>query len=481
MKRPLLLFRSVRFNIVLFVVLAAASAVGTLLPQAGESPEKVQAWIQAHAAWGRPLQGLGLFHLYDSWWYLALLGLLAFDIVVCKLWSAPPDAGLASLPLELGPEAAGREPERARAAIAATPLRKEFTAAGTAQEVAPRLRELVRACGYRLHPCSEAGADERACLVATRQDLQRWGSYLAHVALVMILLGGLLKQLFGFVEMVPVISGGSRAMAHRDWEMKVDDFTVQYYDGTRQPKLFSSDLKVYRGDKLLGAKVIKVNDPLDIGGVRFYQASWGAVGMFHSVTLKLGKQAVRVPMSTPTRIPGTDIRVTADMMLPSFVIGPDGRADSAGLDLENPAVRLSFRVGKKAARPLWLLESLPDAAFEEDEDGTLGQAPPPPFQVAEIDPVLFSGIQAAYDPGFKVVLAGGILWLAGMILLFYLHRRRLWVVLSPAGAGGVHVLVGGWSSRGPRDFEQEFEELTRRWSSELGAQGHIEDGAEARA
>ncbi|MBI4347109.1 MAG: cytochrome c biogenesis protein ResB [Elusimicrobia bacterium] len=335
------------------------------------------------------------------------------------------------------------------------------------------MRAALASAGYHVHVSSHAAADGRSSMVATRHRPQRWGSYISHVALVVILVGGLLKQLYGFVEMVPVLDGGARAMQYKpEWELKVDDFTIKYYEGTRTPSLFSSDLKVYEGDTLLAQKVIKVNDPLDIDGVRFYQASWGAGGMFRSVTMQFGKNVLQIPQRTPTKIPGSPIRVSADVMLPNFTIGPDARADSGSLDLKNPAVKVKFVIDGHPTRPLWLLQNSPGVAFSENEDGTLAHAPPPPFKLIEIDPVLFSGIQVAYDPGYPVVLTGGIAWLVGMILLFWLHRRRLWVVVAPGTEpGGVRVRVGAWSSRGTREFQKEFESLVRRVASETGGTG----------
>ncbi|MBI5202632.1 MAG: cytochrome c biogenesis protein ResB, partial [Elusimicrobia bacterium] len=191
-------------------------------------------------------------------------------------------------------------------------------------------------------------------------------------------------------------------------------------------------------------------------------------GMVRTVTHDIGRTTLPLPQRTPTEIPGSKIRVVADMMLPNFRIGPDARADSMSLDLQNPAVKLKFLVEGRPTRPLWLLQRSPEAAFSENEDGTLEHAPPPPFKLAEIDPVLFSGIQVAYDPGYPVVLGGGIAWLVGMVLLFYLHRRRLWVVVGPGEGGKARVRVGAWSSRGPRDFRKEFETLMNRTASDLG-------------
>jgi hypothetical protein len=75
------LFRSVRFNIYLFLVIAVASAAGTFLPQ--EKASEV---------------------VYHSWWFAALLALMAFDVIVCKLRRLPimptrtATPGLASRP-----------------------------------------------------------------------------------------------------------------------------------------------------------------------------------------------------------------------------------------------------------------------------------------------------------------------------------------------------------------------------------------------
>ena len=445
MKDHLRLFRSVRFNILLLFVIAAASAAGTVLPQAADAPDAARAWVLAHPALGRVFEGLGLFGLYGSWWYIGLLALLAFDIVVCKLLSAPPDSGL----------------------VESRPLRAEFTVGRGVQETVGRMTEILGKEGYKQEQPKKQAEAGASVIVFERLHLQRWGSFLTHAALVMILGGGLVKQLFGFAEMVPVVSGGSSVMRHRGWELKVDGFTVEYYPGTRQPRLFSSDLKVYHEGKLLGSKVIKVNQPLDVGGVRFYQASWGASGAVDSVTLDIGGRKVRVRGGEPAALAGGKIRVVADGIAPDFTIGPDGRADTRSLEPRNLAVRFLLSTPGRPSRALWLVGGEPAAAFTELDDGTLAEAPAPPFRLAEIEPVLFSGIQAAYDPGFKLVAGGSVCWLAGLLLLFGLHRRRIWLAAAPGERGGTRVLAGAWSSRGPREFEPEFERLVAGWSAAL--------------
>ena len=448
--------RSVRFNILLGLLITVASAIGTLLPKVGDAPEKVTAYQTAHPFWYKLFDLANFFDLYHSWWFMGALGLMAFDVVVCKLMRKPPDHGLVALPPESTDERKLEHLAQKDAALRTKPYQAAFASPLASPDAAGAAKTFLGGRGYAIsHDLSASGGET---FVATKHAPQRWGSYVAHIALVVILLGALVKGLFGFVEMVPVLEGRSRGMQNKPgWEVFVDKFTIEYYDGTMNAKRFASELRVEKNGVEIGKKTIIVNDPLDIGGVRFYQASYGAGGMFRSVTLKVGKQLVQMPMRTPEPIAGTPFKVQADVMMPNFTIN-QGQADTASLDLKNPAIKLSFSVGPHKTAPVWLLQNEPDVSFAEDADGNLSQAGKPPFQIAAIDPVLFSGIQVAYDPGFKLVLVGAIMWLVGMIALFYLHRRRLWLVVEPEGDGS-RVSVGGWSSRGESEFSREFESL----------------------
>lgn len=461
------IFRSVRFNIFLGLVITIASAVGTFLPQLSETPDKVNQWQAQHPGWFKLFDFFGLFNIYHTWWFMGLLGLMAFDIILCKLWSRPPDQGLVALPPETTNEAEKeRHLSEKEAALRLKPFRAAFASPLPVAEAARAAERLLAEARYGVHDPFHAEAGRS--FVATRHGFQRWGSYLAHIAFVVILLGSLIKGLFGFVEMVPVLEGRSRNLENRpDWEVFVDKFTVAYYDGTRDPKSFSSIMRVETKGETVGEKTIYVNDPLDVGGVRFYQASWGAGGMFRSVTVQLGKHEVVLPQRTPKKIAGTPFTLTADVMMPNFTV-VDGQPDTKSLDLRNPAVRLTFQVGPHKVSPMWLFENDPELCLVETPEG-LQRAPKPPFRITGLDPILFSGIQVAYDPGFKVVLVGSILWLVGTISLFWLHRRRLWVIVERGEGAGSTVSVGGWSSRGQKEYKREFELLMSRMKDALQA------------
>ncbi len=451
------LFRSIRFNIVLGALIALLSAVGTFLPQISTSPDKVELYRTLHPLAFRILNFFGAFHLYQTWYFMALLALMAFDIIVCKLWNKPPDISATALPPEnTNEEELEKHWTQREEALRLKPFQSFLYSSLDFEETFKKIKSFFESQGYFVHDEFKAHSD--AAFLATKHRLQRWGSYIAHIALVVILIGAGLKAVYGFVEMVPVMEGDTAAMKNRPWTLSVEKFTVHFYPKTFQPSLFSSVLRVKAGDKLLGAKTIRVNHPLDINGIHFYQASWGAAGMFKSATLNLDGTALNLRQRVPQKIPGTPFTVEADVLMPDFTIA-DGRADTASLDIKNPAVRFLFTIAGKPTPPLWLFVLYPKVCLKENPDGTLEHAEVPPFSLVSVDPVLFSGIQVAYDPGYPWVIAGSLLWVLGLIFLFYLHRRRFWVLFESAQDGKIQISIGAWSSRGGRDFEKEFNHL----------------------
>lgn len=452
-------FRSIRNNVALFLAITAACALGTVLPQRPEAPENVDLFLRAHPELGAVYKTLGFFDVYHSWWFLGMLGLMAFNIVVCKLGKVPPDEGLAALP----PEFERERTAELRQAAQLKPFRARLVSSAGVDGARRAAADVFSRSGYAVW-------NENGGLSASRHGLQRWGSYIAHVALVVLLAGGLTKLLFGFEEMLPIIEGGSRPVAARpELEVALDRFTIEYYPGTETPKLFASEVRVLENGREIAQKRITVNDPLDAAGVRFYQASWGAGGMFHSATLRVERQDLVVPQRKPVPVPGLPVSVTADVLAPNFRVGEDGRAESESLDLKNPALRVLFEVAGSPTRPLWLLLNDPAVAYAENDSGILMRTAVPPFRVSAIDPVYFSGIQAGRDPGYPLVVAGSVAWLFGTILIFYLHRRRIWVVFTPE-RGAIEVTVGGWSSRGAREFQDEFDALVGRLKAALPAE-----------
>jgi cytochrome c biogenesis protein len=311
-------------------------------------------------------------------------------------------------------------------------------------------------------------AEKGIAFFAGRQRVQRWGDFILHVSLVVVLAGNLLGALFGFEEMLPIVEGKTAEMKHRPFQVTLKDFDIEYYAASGAPSLYASDLLVTQNGETLADQRIIVNQPLDLNRVRFYQASWGMTETFRAATIRIAGQDLTVKPNEIHAVPGTPFSLRANRFYPSFDVDSQDMAYTRDYEGRNPALQVDFLVGGEVRGRVWILKDQPEVAFGLQGPHVFRTAPPP-FQLTDVDPVLFSGIQVGYDPGAPVFWFGAVLLLIGLSIHFYLHQRRLRVLIAGADAG-CKVLIGGWSSRAPQDFQSEFD----RWTDEMrGAVGQI--------
>lgn len=497
------LFRSIKFNVVLFLIIAALAAVGTLLPQVGDNAEKVSAFIASHPWVGPWLERWGFFDIYHTFLFAALLGLMAFDVVVCKLANKPPDPGLVPLPQEEDDQ------DLSLSSLRKKPHRVEGTVEGSVREVSERLRRAFGKRGY--HIVALELPNGGVALRASRHRLQRWGSYVSHISLVVILLGAMMKSVLGFETFLPILEGHQAIISTtflvsglanqesawprgRDWKtlwtrmqsaplrtknrllewslrridgwtLWVDQLSVEFYPKSTTPSTFASRVRLERPGMPILESTIRVNQPLDVRHVRFYQASWGVTGMIRQVVLNINGKKVETGMRGRFPIPGQPWTGRIENYLPDFTVSADGRPSTASLEWNKPAVVVGFYNHQdRLVGTLAVGAPSPVTRPEEARWGMFfvpGMHPLPlqttPFSVEAVQPTLFSGIQVSYDPGFPVIVIGVVSMLLGLAALFYLHQRRIVVFLrSTADARKTWLDAGGWSSRGPREFENEF-------------------------
>jgi len=437
------LFRSVRFNIWLFLVIALASSIGTFIPQGESSKEYINRFGPKLAPF---LSKVGLLDVYHSWWFVALLALMAFDVVVCKLRSLPKTTpAQRSSPGHLeGDRLFHSQPLRFRMMVPAG-FEK------TLEQLANHLRQKKYSVAFY-------EGNSGSFFQGTRFKWQGWGDFIVHVSILLILFGALVGAIWGFKEFLPVIPGQSKDLQHKPWTLNLDNFQVSYYPGTGQASRYASDVRLYEGNRLLAQKTIIVNRPLDVQGTRFYQASWGMTGMLRSATLRVAGQRLVIPRGERVPIRGTPLSVEARMLYPDFDLDELGQPTTKSLEPNNPAVLVNFYEGNDPLVSMWLFRNRPELCLRVSPQGEVSPAAHPPFRLVDFQPVLFSGFQVSYDPGAKIFWWGCFILLTGLILRFYFHQRRLICVVR-SSEGASEVCIGGWSSRGAEDFKGEFQAL----------------------
>lgn len=297
------LLSSMRFAITLLTVIAIASVIGTVLKQNEPYPNYVN---QFGPFWADLFHALSLQKVYSSWWFLLILAFLVISTSLCIARNAPK---------MVADMRSWKDHVRERS-LRAFHHRGEFDTGRGRADAAAHLQALLHNRGYRIRPVAHEGA---TLLAAKAGAANKLGYILAHSAIVVICLGGLIdgdmliraQMWFGgktpisgnaVISEIPtqhrlsasnpgfrgnafVPEGATVSTAILNvadgalvqdlpFTLTLKKFTIEHYS-TGMPKLFASDVVVT--DRATGKRTeatIKVNEPLVVDGVAIYQSSF---------------------------------------------------------------------------------------------------------------------------------------------------------------------------------------------------------------
>jgi cytochrome c biogenesis protein len=471
-------FRSMRTALLLLVVLAAASILGSLFPQQPVSPQRVTRYFQDHPALAPVLDRLGLFDVFGSAWYMAIYLALLAALVACLV----PRARAFARVLRSRPPRGGQlDRYRTRAAFdtpASPPRALEAAAA------------VLRRRHYRL-----ATHDDGEELAGEKGFLREAGSLLFHVSLLLLLVGLAYGKGFGYRGQAAIVEGETWANArvgYDTWspgrffgserlapfQLRLDDFSNGFHDdGT--PSEFASRLTALDLDgRQTQAQRVAPNRPMTVDGVRVFQSDYGYVPVVRVrgsdgtvlkqeevLTLRdpaseLSTGAVKVTRAKPQLglelTMFTGLRTAPDcpgglpfcndprLVRPVLVVLPFQG------DLQASRAQSVFTLDQSRLRPLGdrpLVLGL-------GQSGKLANG----IEVTFADLRQYSVLTLARDPGVPVVALGAALILLGLVPSLYVTRRRVWVRATPT-PGGSRVELAGLALQGKAAFEGELARL----------------------
>ncbi len=296
-----------RFAISLLSILAIASIIGTVLKQAEPYNNYI---IQFGQYWFQFFETLGLYDVYHAAWFLLILTFLVASTSVCISRNAPNFIKeMRSFREHVSETSLAAFKHQHATAITQSPEAYAASAQAYLQAQGYKVKNLPREAGVLL--AAKAGSGNRV------------GYLLAHSAIVLICIGGLLdgnlifkvQQMLGTKKIetrdipqsqVPAISrltpsnpsfrgsvqipeGGSADVVFLNvadgylvqdlpFTVALKQFRIEHYT-TGQPKNFESDLVLFdTSGKKVKEATIAVNHPLVYDGVAIYQASFADGG-----------------------------------------------------------------------------------------------------------------------------------------------------------------------------------------------------------
>ncbi|MFA5521099.1 MAG: cytochrome c biogenesis protein ResB [Castellaniella sp.] len=291
-----------RFAVSLLMFICVASVIGTVLQQ----NDVANSYLDRFGPfWFALFDKFSIWHVYNSWWFLLIMAFLVVSTSLCVLRNTPRFIRDAR---------SFREYVRGTS-LRAFPHRIEVQAQATPGQTLERVQGILRSMGYRYR----LRHDEDAVMVAAKKgSANRLGYIFAHVAIVVICVGGLLDSdlpqrlqvWFGgkqpitenmLISQVPesgrlpinnpsfranmlVPEGGQSShgiindregvlLQPLPFSIRLKRFIVDYYS-TGMPSSFKSEVIVT--DHETGESfehLIEVNEPLHYRGVTVYQSS----------------------------------------------------------------------------------------------------------------------------------------------------------------------------------------------------------------
>lgn len=437
---------SMRTGLWLILVLGLLTFAGTIIMQA--SPETLadkavfDQWyeagpLQKYGGWAPVFRALGFYSIFSAWYFLATFALLAVSIVACSVNRAPRLWRVATRP----------RTSMSDAFFGHAPLQAGFDLPVDVETAAARVRGGLGQARFRV--LDGTAASKGADLYGDRFRWAPFGTVIAHISFLIVMLGFVVSAAFGFrVEALHAPVGTPVEVGHgTGLTVLAHSFNDSYYEnGT--PKDYVSDVSLLKDGVEVARGEVRVNNPLIHDDVWFHQSFFGI-----GADLKAAEGD----------------RVLFAEMVPMGMQSNDGTRTYG--QFEVPEKGLTVWVGQ-AASGKSVRDLPPGTVFLEVHRAGVQE---PAMQVltqgrsVDIDGLTwtfernrqYTGLTVKTDPGSVFIWVGSILLVLGSCLVFFVPQRRIWVQVRPNADGTSHVRVAAPLKRDPA-FEPVFTDIVHR-------------------
>jgi cytochrome c biogenesis protein len=476
---------SMRTALILLFLLALASVPGSVLPQRGTNPLRVDQWLAANPTVGPILDRAGFFDVYASPWFAAVYLLLFISLIGCVL----PRVRQHLRAMRTPPPPAPRRMDR-------LPVHAERRSDRPPADVVASAEDYLRSRRWRIRTGGSPDADGGAWVAAEKGYSRETGNLVFHLALLLVLVAVAFGGLLGWKGNVIVRegSGFSNTLTQYDawgggrfvdpaglapFSFNLDRFTVDFERADAQrgaPRLFEADV-TYRPTP--GAEpvrtTIQVNSPLDVDGAKVFLVGHGYAPHFvvrdSTGAVVFDDSVVFLPQDgnfTSTgvvKIPDADPPIGLNgLFLPTAALDKVQGPHSTFPAPDYPAVFLSAFTGD-----MGLDSGVPQSVYSLDTSKMtrLGLESLLPGETWTLPngsgTVEFTGFehwasfQIAHDPGKELALGAAVAAILGLTLSLFVRRRRIWVRALAAADEGTLIQIAGLARTESADLPEEVE------------------------
>jgi cytochrome c biogenesis protein len=449
-------FSSVKLTIILLVLIVLLFIAGTFIP----SPDVVQTFAnQLSPGAGKIFLFFRLSDLYHSSLFYILLTLLSLNLIICSVNRFPALWKQYKAPHFPKPDGIFDNLPQSRIIR----VDKEIS----------KIKPIVKSCLKKNYShISEIEEKRGHFFYAQRGRFSLFGVYIVHLSILIMIAGAIIGSIFGLEADINIKEGESVNVANLtksnglyklDFSVRCDKFTVEFYkDGT--PKTYRSDLSFIKNGKVEKQGSLFVNHPLTFDKLRFYQSSYGVAPEIKAIVTytNAGKKGGLMTLAAGD---------TFDM--------PENKGRGFVLRVEEnimqtgPAIKLRI-VSQKKDVQFWVFQHLDQIVAMNPNLLTKvpmfnpGIYQPLVFSLNRIEQTSYTGLHLVRDPGVPFVALGGLLMVAGLIVVFFIQYQRLWVFMKQEDAK-ISISIAGRSNRNNQHLQKKIDYLCRQINQELKA------------
>ena len=449
-------FSSVKLTITLLALIVLVFIAATFLPP----DDFVQIFAnQFSPGTAKIFLFFRLSDLYHSSLFYILMTLLSLNLIICSINRLP--ALWKQYKAPHFPEPAGIFDNLPQSRII------------TVDKEISKIKLIVKSCLKKIYRSSEETDTERGYIFyAERGRFSLFGVYIVHLSILVIIAGAIIGSIFSLEADINIKEGETVNVANLtkgnglyklDFSVRCDKFIVEFYEnGT--PKTYRSDLSFIKNGQVERQGTLLVNHPLTFDKFRFYQSTYGIAPEIKAIVTytNAGKKGGSMTLAAGD---------TFDL--------PENKAKGFVLRVEEnmmhigPAIKLKIISQKKDVQ-FWVFQQLDQIIAMNPNLLTKvpmfnpGLFQPLVFSLNRIEQTYYTGLHLVHDPGVPLVALGGLLMVAGLMVVFFMSYQQFWVRIEQEGAK-ISISIAGRSNRNNQQLQKKIDYLCRQINEEIKA------------
>ncbi|GIO19350.1 cytochrome c biogenesis protein ResB [Oceanobacillus oncorhynchi subsp. incaldanensis] len=436
-------FSSVKVGIWLIVIALLASILGTIFPQAQFIPQNAISrdpaiyYEDQFGIFGLMYYQLGLYKLYSSWWYMVLLGLIGISLVICSLDRFVPLYKALKI----------QNARRHETFLNRQRLYSETYKVN--QEEVEKVKASLKKQRYKVR-------DENGHILAEKGRFSRWGPYVNHIGLIIVLLAAILR-FSSFLykdEYIWIREGEQKVIPGTDGEYYIENlnFIMEMHDENDErfkeaieqegaiPSNYQTDVVIYKDkeNKVPGTESelepilessIQMNKPAKFDGYTLYQSGY-QLNEFSNMTFKIFEKedsnetaldSFSIDLTNPESnyVLENGFQVDVEQFYPDYILNDDGAPTSETNNPKNPAFVFSVYPPDSDSAEVSFIGIGMNIDATGENDYVIG------LQDYEMRDV--SGLQVRRDYTLPLFGLGSAIFMIGVIQGMYWQHRRIWI------------------------------------------------------